>query len=335
MKSILAALLCLLSASSATRAQDVVRVADIGIVPNAPFYLGIENGDFKRAGLDVRLEKFASAVNAMAPLSTGDIEVVAGGVSPGLFNAFARGWPVKIVAPFGRDSATNSVDAIMVRADLKASVTKLADLKGRKIAVVAPSSAPVYMLARALAPVGLTLKDVEVVAIPYPDQEAALVNKAIDAAISIEPFVTLLQDRGVASLMMRAGDIPSLANPGWQVAVVLYNETWAQKNPRAANEFMAIYLKGAREFESAINKGPNRASMIDLLIRNTRVKDRGVYDRMHWGYIDPNGVILRDSLRDQADWYLQQGMVTKKIEIDQIIDGRYVKFALDKLGVQR
>jgi NitT/TauT family transport system substrate-binding protein len=329
--TLLALLACCLPA--AAWGQDVVRVADIGIVPNAPFYLGIENGAFKQAGLDVRLEKFGTAVNAMAPLSTGDIDVVAGGVSPGLFNAFARGWPVKIVAPFGRNSRDNSVDAIMVRPDLKGAITKLADLKGRKIAVVAPSSAPVYMLARALEPTGLTLKDVEIVAIPYPDMEAALVNKAVDAAISIEPFVTLYQDRGVASLLMRGGDIPALSG-GWQVAVVLYNENWAQKNPRAANEFMAIYLRGAREFESAMNRGPNRASMIDLLIRNTRVKDRGVYDRMHWGYIDPNGVLLRDSLRDQADWYLRNGMITRKIDIDAIVDGRYVKAALDKLGVK-
>jgi len=325
----------LLVLGQAAHAQDVVRVADLGILPDAPFYVGIEKGYFKQAGLDVRLEKFVSAVNAMAPLSTGQIEVVAGGVSPGLFNAFARGWPVKIVAPFGRDSQANSVDAFMVRADLKGAIRSLADLKGRKIAVIAPASAPVYMLARALEPEGLTLKDVNLVSLPYGDMEAALVNKAIDAAVTLEPFVTQYQDRGVAWLLKRAGDIPALANPGWQVAVVLYNEDWAQKNPRAANEFMAAYVRGAREFVSAINGGPNRAEMIDLLTRNTRVKDRALYERMHWGYIDPNGVILKDSLQDQVDWYARQGMVTRRIDVNTIIDERYVKFALDKLGPQR
>ena len=159
-----------------------------------------------------------------------------------------------------------------MRPDLKGTVKTLADLKGRKIAVIAPASAPVYMLARALEPEGLTLKDIDMVSLPYGDMEAAFVNKAIDAAVTLEPFVTQYQDRNVAWLLKRAGDIPSLANPGWQVAVVLYNEDWAQKNPRAANEFMVAYLKGAREFVSAINGGPNRAEMIDLLMRNTRVR---------------------------------------------------------------
>ena len=223
----------------------------------------------------------------------------------------------------------------MVRPDLKGTVKTLADLKGRKIAVIAPASAPVYMLARALEPEGLTLKDIDMVSLPYGDMEAAFVNKAIDAAVTLEPFVTQYQDRNVAWLLKRAGDVPSLANPGWQVAVVLYNEDWAQKNPRAANEFMTAYLKGAREFVSAINGGPNRAEMIDLLMRNTRVKDRAIYDRMHWGYIDPNGVILKNSLQDQIDWYARQGMVTRRIDVDTIVEERYIKFALDKLGPHR
>jgi NitT/TauT family transport system substrate-binding protein len=327
--------LALLVLGAAAHAQNVVRIADIGIVPDAPFYVAIEKGYFKEAGLDVQLDKFASAVTAMAPLSTGEIQVVAGGVSPGLFNAFVRGLPIKIVAPFGRDSRTNSVDAIVVRPDLKGTVKTIADLRGKKIAVVAASSAPVYMLALALESEGLTLKDVDVVPIAYPDMGAALTNKAIDAAISIEPFVTQYEERGVAWLLKRAGDIPRLADPGWQVAVVLYNQDWAQKNPRIASEFMAAYIRGAREFVSAINGGPNRAEMIDLLIRNTRLKDRPTYDRMHWGYIDPNGVILKDSLQNQIDWYVQQGMVSRKIDVNDIVDERYVKFAIDKLGVQR
>jgi NitT/TauT family transport system substrate-binding protein len=325
----------LLVQALAAKAQNVVRIADLGIVPDAPFYIGLEKGYFKQVGIDLQLEKFASAVTAMAPLSTSEIQVVAGGVSPGLFNGFTRGLPIKIVAPFGRDSAANSVDAIMVRPDLKGSVKGLADLRGRKIAVVAASSAPVYMLALALESEGLTLKDVEIVPIPYPEMGTALTNKAIDAAISIEPFVTQYEERGVAWLLKRAGDIPRLADPGWQVAVVLYNEDWAQRNPRVASDFMVAYLKGAREFVSAVNGGPNRAEMIDLLIRNTRLKDRAIYDKMHWGYIDPNGLILKDSLQNQIDWYAQQGMVTRKIDVNSIVDDRYVKYAIDKLGIQR
>ncbi len=316
-------------------AQDVVHVADLGITPDAPFYVGLEKGYFKEAGLDVRLDKFASAVNAMTSLSTGEVQVVAGGVSPGLFNAFARGWPVKIVAPFGMDTKANSVDALVIRPDLKGVVKTVADLKGRKVAVIAPSSAPVYMLARVLESEGLSLKDVSLVSLPYSDMEVAFVTKAIDAAVTIEPFVTQYQDRGIAWLLKRSGDIPSLSNPGWQVAVVLYNESWATKNPRVANEFMAAYLRGAREFVSAINGGANRAEMIDLLTRNTRLKDRATYEKMHWGYIDPNGAILKESLQDQVDWYVRQGMVSQQIDVATIIDDRYVKFALGKLGPQR
>ena len=75
--------------------------------------------------------------------------------------------------------------------------------------------------------------------------------------------------------------------------------------------------------------------MLDLLTRNTRLKDRAIYDKMHWGYIDPNGVILKDSLQNQIDWYAQQGMISRRIDVDSIVDERYVTFALDKLGAAR
>ena len=94
-------------------------------------------------------------------------------------------------------------------------------------------------------------------------------------------------------------------------------------------------VDGDHQRNKKYHGGPNRAELIDVLIRNTRVKDRALYDKMHWGFIDPNGVLLKDSLRDQVDWYARQGMITKRIDVDAIIDERYVRYALEKLGVQR
>ena len=56
---------------------------------------------------------------------------------------------------------------------------------------------------------------------------------------------------------------------------------------------------------------------------------------MRWNYPDPNGVILKDSLRDQQDWHAQQGSVPKKADIDAIVDEQYVRRAVQKLGVHK
>jgi len=128
----------------------------------------------------------------------------------------------------------------------------------------------------------------------------------------------------------RASDV--IKNPGWEIAVLFFNEDWARKNPRVANDFMVAYLKGARDMMDAWNGGRNRAEVVDIMIKHTRVKDRALYDRMHWGFIDPNGAILKDSLRDQQEFFARLGSIPRKVDVDAILDDRYVKYAVEQLG---
>ena len=327
-----ACLLCVIAViPDAGMAQNVVRVGEVGIVADAPFYIAAEKGYFKEKGIEITLDKFASAAAAMAPLSAGQLEVVGGGISPALFNAFARAFPVRIVAARSRDIPGNTSDTLIIRSDLKDQIRRFADLRGRKIAINAAGSPLTYMLGKMLESDGLSLKDVEVVYIPFPDMGPALTSKAIDAGTSVEPFVTLFQDRGFAFPWKRSSDV--IRNPWFEVAVILYNKDWAEKNPRAARDFMVAYIRAARDFHDAVYGEKTRAEVIDILIKRTRVKDKAMYDRMQWGYIDPNGVVGKESLREQQDWYAKQGSVPKKVDIDEIVDDRYVKYAVEQLGV--
>lgn len=319
-------------AGSAT-AQDVVKVGHLGITADAPVYIAIEKGYFRERKIEVKLEPFVSAVPAMAPLSTGEIQVVGGGIGPTLFNAYARDFPVRVVAHRTRDVEGNAVDTLMVRSDLKGQIRRGADLKGRKIAINARGSALTYMVGKLLESDGLTMNDVEIVYMSWPDMAPAFASKAIDLGTIVEPFAAMYEEKGLASIWKRGPDV--IRNPVWEIAALFYNDDWAKKNPRVATDFMAAYLLGARDMMAAWNGGKNRGEVIDIMIKYTRTKDRGLYDRMHWGHVDPNGAIVRDSLRDQQDFFAKLGVVPKKVDIDAIIDERYLKAALEKIGIQK
>ena len=316
--------------ADSSSAQNVVRVGEVGIVADAPFYIAVEKGYFKERGIDATLERFASAAAATAPLSAGQLEVVGGGISPALFNAFARAFPVSIVAARSRDFPGNTSDTLIIRSDLKDQIRRFADLKGKKIAINAAGSPLVYMLGKMLESDGLSLKDVEVVYMPFPDMGPAFASKAIDAGTSVEPFVTQFQDRGYAFPWKRSSDV--IRNPLFEVAVVLYNRDWAEKNPRAARDFMVAYIRASRDYHDAMYGGKTRPEVIEILMKRTPVKDRALYDRMQWGHIDPNGTVGKESLREQQDWYARQGLVPKKVDIDEIVDERYIKYAVEQLG---
>src|ERR1700735_3616231 len=74
-----------------------VKVGELGIVADAPFYIGVERGYFAKAGLDVTFARFAGGAPMTLPLSTDDIQVAGGALSAALFNAFGRGLPIRIV----------------------------------------------------------------------------------------------------------------------------------------------------------------------------------------------------------------------------------------------
>ena len=57
-----------------------------------------------------------------------------------------------------------------------------------------------------------------------------------------------------------------------------------------------------------------------------------MYDKIQWSYMDPNAEISFDGLRDQQDWYAKQGFVSQKASIEDMIDRRFLDYALEKLG---
>ena len=95
----------------------------------------------------------------MAPLATGEIQIAGGGIGPSLFNAYARAFPVRVVAHRTRDVPGNSVDVLMVRADLKGQVRAPADLRGKRIAINAPGAPHHYMINKMLESGGASLKE--------------------------------------------------------------------------------------------------------------------------------------------------------------------------------
>ncbi len=81
--------------------------------------------------------------------------------------------------------------------------------------------------------------------------------------------------------------------PHQQVAVLLYGGDFIKKRPEAARKFMLAYVKAARFYNDALADGhfAGKAApeLIDILIRDTNVKDRALYGKMVPNGIDPDG----------------------------------------------
>ncbi|HEY4072518.1 MAG TPA: ABC transporter substrate-binding protein [Herbaspirillum sp.] len=325
-----------LSAGIAAHAADMipVRVGLANASSDVGFFIADKKGYFKQEGLAVSFINFDSGAKMVAPLGAGQIEVGAGSVSVGLYNAVTRGIEIKIVADKGSTPPGYGYQPLLVRKDLVDSgrYKSLKDLKGMKIAGSAPGSGSTSTLNEALKKGGLKTSDVERVFLAFPQHVLALQNKAVDAALTTEPSATKAVQSGAAVRIM--GD--DVIYPNHQLAVVLYSGSFIKNNPDAAKRFMRAYLHAVRDYNDALKDGklagPNADEVISILTEYTNVKDPAVYRVISVQGCNPNGAVDAASLRNDLVFFKSEGLVKGDVTADQVIDNSFAAAAVKELG---
>ena len=324
--AVLVTALLVLSTAQA-HAQTKMIVGNVPSTTGGPIFIAKEKGYFAQGGLDVDLQRFRSAIDMEALLATGRLQVAAGSVGAGLFNTVEKKLPIKIVMS---RASTPSFHNIVVRTDLKDTIKKIPDLKGRSIALNARGAVTMYEFGRSIESGGLTLKDVDVKFMPYDQMPVALANKAADAALIIPPNVDVAVEKGFAVRWIDPDHavkvLPIL------VGVDQMNTDWAAKNEKAAFAFVEAVLRGAHDYCEAYHRGANRAEVVRIMAKYIDITDPAIVDAIEWGARDPEGRIFPASLDDIQEFYLQQGLIARKYTNDELFDDRYGEAARKKVG---
>ena len=305
----------------------VVSVSDAG------FFIAIDKGYFRDQGIEIEVERFDSAARMVAFLGTGQLDVGGGAPGAGLFNAMARDIPVKIVADKGHIEPGHGFEAMIVRKELTGVLKSAADFRGKKVALSARDIVPEVDLDAFLRTGGLTINDINVITLAFGDMGAALGNGSIDAAQVIEPFVTQIVDKGLGVILKRNDEVVQYQ----QVAVVLYSPKFASYNPGLARKFMLAYLRGVRDYNDAfVKKDPAaKNEVVQILTRNTPVKDPTLYDKMVMPGLDPKGRVMLDSLAGQQNWFLNKGTQKTRVDLGKAVDHQYVEWAAKQLAAAK
>lgn len=306
-----------------------LKTGAVGALSDAGIYIALEKGFFRDEGLDIELVNFRVGPQIIPSLATDQVQVSGLSVSPSMFNALHVGAGLHLVADKGQVSKGFGWAAMMVRSDLAVIIKDFKDLKGRKIGTPSKGVSLFTQLGKALELGGLGLNDVDVVEIGFPEMMAALSNKAIDAAMLIEPFVTLVAANHVA---VRWKGVEEFYPFKAQNGVVMYSEKFVKQQPEAAKRWMVAYLRGVRAYTEAVSKGSDRDSVNRILAKHTAVKDASLYAKMQPIDFDPNGQLETRSLELDQDWFLKLGLQLQRADLSKVIDYQYVDHAVSQLA---
>ena len=306
-------------ALSGSALGQAVTISTVQSVPSASNYIAQEKGYFREAGVDVRIEAIDSLSRAMAILATNQIQIAQGGVNAGYFNAVAQGLPVIMALESG---STPVYHNFVLRPDLKDKIKTPADLKGRNVAVSGAGSLSTYELSSLLETAGLRLTDVNVKTLAFPQMIPTLSNGGLDVALMVAPFTDMAIQQGVAVPWIdpEKGYVKEL--PMTSLAYMA-SADWIRANRETARKVFIAIGRGARDYCQAYHHGPNRAEVINILLKNGIGKDFKQLDEMDWQARDPNGRVNPASVADLLRVFKKDGMIEKDPPLDKLVDGGF------------
>jgi NitT/TauT family transport system substrate-binding protein len=207
-------------------------------------------------------------------------------------------------------------------------VRSIQDLKGRTIAIASPYSAAHSIASVSLRRVGLQDDETNIIPVPNPDHIAALANRAVDAAVSLEPIPTRAVQQGVAVILANGDTL----RPDMQVGLVAMSSPLFQ-NHDAALRFVTAYLRAVRDYNDAFVKGINRDEIVKILADSTTLSDPAAYAHVALAGLNPNGTLNVASLREDFDWLKSVGQLPQSLQFPtSIFDESLVREAVEILG---
>jgi aliphatic sulfonates family ABC transporter substrate-binding protein len=226
----------LFATSAAPLSADQAKELRIGYQKDGVLLIVKQQGALEKrlaqAGVKLSWVEFQSGPPLLEALNSGAIDIGQTGDTPPIYAQAAGSKLVYLAAApdFGKRSG------ILVRAD--SGITKIADLKGKRVAFTRGSSAH-NVVVRLLANAGLTFADIQPVDLQPADAAAAFRNGGIDAWAIWDPFFALGQRFPNAHTLTDAEKAPSNR-------FFLAGADYAAQNPDAVSTFVQELDRAAR-----------------------------------------------------------------------------------------
>ncbi len=221
-----------------------------------------------------------------------------------------QGLPVKILYLGHRDGSE-----VMVRKDLP--VASLRDLRGKTFAIPSKYSNQNLVIHKLMQDQGVAPGDIRFVEMAPPDMPGALAAKAIDAYFVGEPFAAKAELDGSGRVLYYAKDIW----PHFISCVLVASEDLIRQRPAVVKDL----VRGiAQSGEWAETHRDDAAKVVSPYFRQDEKLVRFVLneppDRVSYRMLNPSNEEMA-AIRDMG---LKAGILTKKIEIADLIDRSFI-----------
>ncbi|TNY34948.1 ABC transporter substrate-binding protein [Thermomonospora catenispora] len=217
--------------------KQTITVAALPLVDGAALHIGIKQKLFEAEGLKVQVKPIQQSTQALPALIKGDVDVIAGANYVTFFQAHEKG-TLKLSILSEAAALTPNMMNVLVKPDSPIKSAK--DLEGKKIAVNIPNNIQSLTLNAILKANNVDPSKVQYIQVPFPQMGAALEKDQVDAIHVVEPFLSDVQKKLGARVVVNGGGEPVTGVP---ISGYVTTQEFASKNPKTSAAFQRAMLK--------------------------------------------------------------------------------------------
>lgn len=304
------------------KAADKVNVSAIKAATFGGVFVAIERGYFAAEGFDVNLVYFDASPPIAVATVAGSLDFGMAATSAGFFNLADK---LRIIGGFAREAP--GFQGMTFVASLKswnAGLRSLKDLGGHTISIGTVGSSPHYSLSLIEAKYGIDPATVRLEPLQAAtNQASAVAGGSVDAAVTMSTILMPGVQSGQTKLLGYIGDeVP------WQLSSI-FTTVKTAGNVAFVERFLRAYKKGAHDYVGAFvgpdgkrADQPSAPAVLAIIAKYVGQSPEQVKKAI--AYVDPDAKLDVKDLQHQIDWYVAQGMLKNRIDVNTVIDKRYV-----------
>lgn len=312
--------------STAALAETTIRVGGV----TEPLMIAKHKNWFAEAGLKVEIVDVKNFMQYPSMLASNSIDLIDGYVPANLWNMIDAGADFKIIAGSALSVAAHggkparNIRGYVVRKDLfdSGAVTKIADLKGKRLADFAPvpPKGQISPFPIGHKVFGDVFKEIEWVRLSEADILNALASKTIDGARMRSRWVKLAVDKGLAVELVKETDYV----PRIQVRALVGRDEFLKKNKDAVTAFLKVYLR-AQKYAEEVQAGKHKDDYLAAVKENSDIPVDAALDLIQESEITTD--LATDDLKASQDHFVMVGAQRAVVPLEKVIDPSYLNAA--------
>lgn len=316
---VVAACACGVAGGGSAPAPDRVRAVVIPYLNMVPFHIAREEGYFAQQNLDVEFVMLGRTQEIMTSIARGEVDAAGAMLTINELNLAASGERVRMVADLGRLDPDSCVsNAVIVRRELLESGALEDPERLRQLTFDADLFIGFgHWLDVLLAPVGLTVEDLNIVNVPSPAAVAALEAGSIDVTMDSEPWITNHLATGKAAIWRSSAEL----SPNYVISMLMYGPSFLDERPEVAQRFTVAMLQAIRQYRTG--KTPRN---LELVASFTGLPEE-VLQRACWPILTDHARVDGSVFDGFQRWAVAHGMIDAVVPPELLFDHRFIDLA--------